>query len=79
MQFAITPNQQLSVLTDEITKLPAVREINELFYRNDWSVHFKVVVVSTLHTQLIGGTVFLKSDNSLQDIARNPYKLLANI
>jgi hypothetical protein len=71
MQFAITPNQQLSVLADGITKLPAVGEINEVFYRNDWSVHFKAVVVSTLHTQLIGGTVFLKSNNILQDFARN--------
>ncbi len=71
MNFSITPNQQLSILADGVTKLPAIGEINEVFYRNDWTVHFKAVVVSTLHTQLIGGTVFLKSNNILQDFNRN--------
>ena len=75
MGFKITPNQQLSILADGITKLPAVGEIHEVFCRNDWSVHFTAVVVKTLHTQLIGGTVFLKSNNIQQDFSRNTIQI----
>jgi hypothetical protein len=69
--FHISPNSQLSVLADGITKLPAIGEINEIFSRNEWTVSFKAVVVHTLHTQLIGGTVFLKENAIKQDFVRN--------
>jgi hypothetical protein len=71
LNFSITLNYQLSVLADGLTKLPSVEEINEVFSRNDWAVYFKAVVVQNLHTQLIGGTVFLKTNNILQDFSRN--------
>jgi len=71
LNFKITPNSQLSVLADGVTKLPAVGEINETFFRNNWSVTFKAVVVRTLHTDFIGGTVFLKTNNIMQDFLSN--------
>jgi hypothetical protein len=75
LNFTIMPNQQLSILADGITKLPAVGEINETFCRNDWNVHFKAVVVPNLHTQFIGGTVFLKSNCIQQDFSKNVIKI----
>jgi len=69
--FHITPNTQLSILADGVTKLPAVGEIKQTFCRNDWTVTFHAVVVQNLHTQLIGGTVFLKDNNIQQDFIRN--------
>ena len=69
--FAIKPNSQLSILADGITKLPAMGEINETFFRNDWSVTLQAVVVKNLHTDFIGGTVFLRHNNIKQDFARN--------
>ena len=73
--FKIVPNSQLSLLADGITKLPAVGEINEVFFRNEWSVTFHAVVVKTLHTQLIGGTVFLKNNSILQDFNKNTIQI----
>jgi hypothetical protein len=69
--FKIQPNSQLSILADGITKLPAMGEIDEIFHRNDWTVTFKAVVVKSLHTNFIGGTVFLKHNNILQDFVSN--------
>jgi hypothetical protein len=71
LHFSITPNRQTSILADGLTKLPAIGEINEVFCRNSWTVHFKAVVVPNLHTQLIGGTVFLKTNNIQQDFTSN--------
>jgi hypothetical protein len=69
--FKICPNSQLSILADVITKLPAVGEIHETFFRNDWSVKFSAIVVKNLHTAAIGGTVFLRDNNIKQDFSKN--------
>ena len=69
--FKISPNSQLSTLADGITKLPAVGEIMETFFRNGWKVQFKAVVVKNLHTDLIGGTVFLQDNAVQQDFKTN--------
>ena len=74
--FAIKPNSQLSLLADGITKLPAIGEIHETFFRNDWSVKFSAVVVKTLHTSCIGGTVFLRDNAVKQDFATNNIQVL---
>ena len=42
-------------------------EIHETFFRNDWQVQLNAIVVKNLHTQAIGGTVFLKNNNIQQD------------
>ena len=70
-KFKIKPNSQLSLLADGITKLPAIGEIHETFFRNDWQVQFNAIVVKNLHTQAIGGTVFLKNNNIQQDFGKN--------
>ena len=70
-KFKISPNSQLSTLADGITKLPAVGEITETFFRNEWQVQFKAVVVKTLHTDFIGGTVFLQDNAVQQDFKTN--------
>jgi hypothetical protein len=67
--FKICPNSQLSILADGVTKLPAVGEIHEKFFRNDWTVQFSAIVVKQLHTAAIGGTVFLR-DNQIKQLAR---------
>ena len=74
--FSIKPNSQLSLLADGITKLPAIGEIHETFFRNDWSVKFSAVVVKTLHTDCIGGTVFLRDNSIKQDFATNNITVL---
>ena len=48
LKCKISPNSQLSTLADGVTKLPAVGEIHVIFYRNDWQVEFKAVVVKNL-------------------------------
>ena len=69
--FQISTNSQLSNLADGITKLPAVGEIMETFFRNGWKVQFKAVVVKNLHTDIIGGTVFLQDNAVQQDFKTN--------
>ena len=75
--FAIRPNSQLSLLADGITKLPAIGEIHESFFRNDWSIKFSAVVVKTLHTSCIGVTVFLRDNAIKQDFATNNIQVLS--
>ena len=70
-KFAISPNSQLSTLADGITTLPAVGAITETFFRNGWEMQFKAVVVKNLHTNLIGGTVFLQDNAVQQDFKTN--------
>ena len=71
MKFNITPNSQVSVLADGFTKMKAVGEISEVFYRNDWSVIFKAMVVNSLSSDMIGGTVFLKDNDIVQNFQNN--------
>jgi len=79
LKVPITPNSQLSILADGITKLPAIGEIHHTFYRNDWEVTLQAVVVEHLHTQIIGGTVFLKNNNIQQDFINNTVKIGSRI
>ena len=74
--FSIKPNSKLSLLADRITKLPAIGEIHETFFRNDWSVKFSAVVVKTLHTNCIGGNVFLRDNTIKQDFATNNIQVM---
>ena len=66
--FIMKPNVQQSNLADGVTKMSALGEIEETFYRNDWNVKFKAIVVKDLHTDFIGGNNFFKDNNILQDI-----------
>lgn len=64
----IGPNAQLSKLADGKTKMPAIGEIDEHFYRNDWSVRFNAIVVKDLHADIIGGNNFIKENKIIQDL-----------
>ena len=66
--FQIKPNSQLSSLADGKTKMSAVGEIHETFYRNNWSVPFHAIVTENLHTDFVGGNNFLKENNITQNI-----------
>ena len=66
--FKIRPNSQLSSLGDGQTKLPAIGEIDEHFFRNDWSVRFNAIVVINLHADFVGGNNFFKENQVIQDI-----------
>ena len=67
--FKIFPNSQLSNLADGKTKMLAVGEINETFFRNNWEVKFHAIVTENLHTDFVAGNNFIKSNEIIQDIA----------
>ena len=66
--FKIKPNVQLSNLADGVTKMAAMGEIDETFYRNDWKVQFHAIVSKDLHCDFVGGNNFFKDNSVTQDI-----------
>ena len=67
-QFKIKPNNQLSNLADGKTKLPAIGEIDEIFFRNNFQLRFQAIVVNDLHCEFVGGNNFITENNIIQDI-----------
>ena len=65
--FKIRPNGQLSNLADGKTKMAAIGEVDEIFYRNDWQVRYHAIVVKDLHCDFIAGTNFIKNNKVIQD------------
>ena len=74
--FLIRPYTQVSRLGDGKTLLPACGEINKIFYRNDFEVSFRALVVKSLHCGFIGGTLFIKDNHIRQDFNKNTISLL---
>ena len=74
-RFKIYPNGQLSTLGDGVTKLGSIGEIDVTFFRNDWKVRFRAIVVKDLQSPLLGGTVFMV-DN---EIEQNLFKKVIHI
>ena len=68
MGWKILPNSQLAKLADDKTILKSIGEINETFKRNNWQVNFRALVLTQLHTNVIGGNNFLKDNNVEQSI-----------
>ena len=68
--YNIKPNGQLSTLGDGKSKLPAIGEIDETFYRNNWTVRYRAVVTEDLQAPYIGGTVFMVDNNIQQDLSK---------
>ena len=66
--FKIRPNGQMSTLGDGNTLLPPVGEVHETFYRNDWSVLFRAVVVEKLVSPTLAGNPFTKDNVIVQDL-----------
>ena len=69
--FKMLPNGQLSKLGDGITKMKAIGEIHETFYRGNKAIIYKAVVSKSLSSPFIGGTQFLKDNGIEQDFRRN--------
>ena len=69
--FKMKKCAQLSRLGDGYTTLPSIGEIHETFYRNGWTVTFRGLVVEKLHSDLVGGTTFLKDNAIIQDFTRS--------
>ena len=65
--FQIKPNTQLSNLADGKTKMAAMGEIKETFYRNSWSVKFHAIVSKDLHCDFVAGNNFIKENAIIQD------------
>ena len=68
MGWKILPNSQLAKIADDKTILKSIGEINENFKRNNWQVNFRALVLSHLHTDVIGGNNFLKDNKVEQSI-----------
>ena len=69
--FKIYPNTQKSKLGDGKTKISAVGEIRENFYRNNWEVKYEALVCKELASPFIAGTPFLKSNSIEQDFIKD--------
>ena len=65
--FKINPNGQLSNLADGKTKLPAIGEVDQIFYRNNFTVRFHAIVTKDLHCDFIAGNNFIKGNKVIQD------------
>ena len=66
--FKIRPNSQLSNLADGKTKMKAIGEIDEIFYRNSWQVRFHAIVTQNLHCNFVAGNNFIKENSIIQDL-----------
>ena len=66
--FKIKPNSQLSNLADGKTKLPSIGEIDEMLYRNSWSVRLHAIVTKNLHCEFVAGNNFIKENSVIQDL-----------
>ena len=69
--FKMLPNSQMSKLGDGHTKLKAIGEINEIFYRKKVQIRYRAVVCKSLTSPFIGGTLFFRDNAVEQDFVRN--------
>ena len=69
--FKMQKCSQLSKLGDGYTTLPSIGEIHETFCRNGWTVIFRALVVEKLHSEVVGGTTFIKDNAIIQDFTRS--------
>ena len=59
--FNISYNKQVSKLGDGVTQIESVGEINEIFYRNNWTVNYKAVVCKKLSIMCTANLAFISS------------------
>ncbi len=74
--FIIRPNGQISRLGDGLHTIKSVGEIDEYLYRNGHRLRFRALICPNLHTDWIGGTLFLLDNEVIQDFKRNQITLL---
>ena len=70
-KFKIWNNNQSAGLADNITNVKCVGYVEEIFYRDNWSVSFKGLVCENLKADIYGGQPFLVDNDIIQRSARN--------
>lgn len=70
MNWKISPNAQLAKLADNTTVMRSVGEIHQTLSRNNWTVELHALVLTKLHTNVIGGNNFLE-DNKIEQSVSN--------
>ena len=69
--FKIWPNNQSAGLADNKTNVKSIGYIEEVFFRDKWSVKFKGLVVENLKADVYGGQPFMIDNDIIQRPARN--------
>ena len=69
--FVIKPNKQIFKLGDGLTKLDAVGEVKQTFFRKSHKLVFHAIVCRDLTSEAIGGTNFMRENSIEQDLTRN--------
>ena len=69
--FKIWPNNQTAGLADSKTNVKSIGYVEEVFFRDKWSVHFKGLVVPELKANVYGGQPFIIDNDIIQRPAKN--------
>ena len=73
--FKILPNSQISYLGDGHTMIKACGEISTILYRDKIPMTFEALVCQDLHSLVIGGTLFIKTNGIKPDFINNTISL----
>ncbi len=65
-KFKIFKNNQTAGLADNITNVKSLGYVEETFYRDNWNVKFKALVVDNLKADCYGGQPFLIENDVIQ-------------
>ena len=74
-KFKIFKNNQTAGLADNITNVKSLGYVEETFYRDNWNVQFKALVVDNLKADCYGGQPFLIEN----DIIQRPKKQIITV
>ena len=66
-KFRIWPNNQSAGLADSKTSVKSIGYIEETFFRDNWSVKFRGLVVENLKADVYGGQPFMIEMTSSKD------------
>lgn len=69
--FKIWPNFQSAGLADSKTSVRSIGYVEEVFYRDKWSVKFKGLVVENLKANVYGGQPFMIENDVIQRPAKS--------
>ena len=69
-KFKIWNNNQKAGLADSKTRVDSVGYVEETFYRDNWKVVFKGLVVNDLNADMYGGQPFIKDNDIIQRPAK---------
>lgn len=70
-KFKIWNNNQSAGLADNLTSVKSIGYVEETFYRDNWSVKFKGLVVENLKADIYGGQPFMIDNDIIQRPAKS--------